>query len=76
MSGTLLRILIVVAIFAAIAWGFRRIWMDWMKSFREEDKAIRRRDLQERKRADVIELKRSEDGVYRPPEEDGETRQK
>jgi hypothetical protein len=75
MSGTLLRILIFVAIFAAIAWGLRRIWLDWMKGFRDEDKARHKRDLEERKRPDVIELKRAEDGVYRPPGE-GNTREK
>ena len=76
MSGTLLRILIFVAIFVAIAWGLRRIWMDWMKSFRADDRARHSRDLAERKRADVIELKRSDDGVYRPPGQDRDTREK
>jgi hypothetical protein len=75
MSGTLLRILIFIAIFAAIAWSFRRIWRDWMKSFRDEDKARHQRDLEERNRPDVIELKRAEDGVYRPPG-DAKTRDK
>lgn len=74
MSGTLLRILIFVAIFAAIAWGFRRIWRDWVKDFRAADQARHKRDLEERKRPDVIELKRSDDGVYRPPGDGGDTR--
>jgi hypothetical protein len=66
MSGVLLRILIVGIILAAIAYGVRRIWRDWTQNFRDIDKERRQRDLRERQRPDVIELKPDKDGVYRP----------
>ena len=71
MTGTLLRVLIFVAIILAILWGVRKIWRDWTGQFKEIDKAKHERDLQERKRPDVITLKRDEDGKFRPPEDDG-----
>lgn len=70
MSALLLRIVIMVVIFGIIAYGLRRIWRDWTGLFRAEDKARHHRDLQERQRPDVITLKRSEDGVFRPGDED------
>lgn len=71
MTGTLLRVLIFVAIILAILWGVRKIWRDWTGQFKEIDKAKHERDLQERKRPDVITLKRDKDGKFRPPEGDG-----
>lgn len=71
MTGTLLRVLIFVAIILAILWGVRKIWRDWTGQFKEIDKAKHERDLQERKRPDVITLKRDKDGKFRPPEDDG-----
>jgi nitrogen fixation-related uncharacterized protein len=71
MTGTLLRVLIFVAIILAILGGVRKFWRDWTGQFKEIDKAKHERDLQERKRPDVITLKRDKDGKFRPPEDDG-----
>ena len=70
MTTLLLRALIVVIIAGAIYLGLRRIWRDWTKQFRAEDKAIHDRDLKERERPDVITLKRDKDGTFRPPGND------
>ncbi|HEV7276869.1 MAG TPA: hypothetical protein VGN80_11330 [Devosiaceae bacterium] len=67
MSYMLLRVVIIVLIFGAIFLGVRRIWRDWTGQAKAVDQARRARDLQERARPDVIDLKRSDDGVYRPP---------
>lgn len=66
MTGTLLRILLFVALALAIFWGIRRIWRDWTGEFKAIDKAKRERDLKERARPDVITLKRDKDGTFRP----------
>jgi hypothetical protein len=68
----LLRILIGLFIVGAIYFGVRRIWRDWQGQFRMQDRARRQRDLAERDRPDVIELKRDGDGVYRPDRPDRE----
>ncbi|MBU1176106.1 MAG: hypothetical protein KKH72_11945 [Alphaproteobacteria bacterium] len=65
MSYILLRIAIYALIAGALYFGVRRIFLDWKGRFREIDKAKRDRDLKERQRPDVIDLKRGEDGVYR-----------
>lgn len=70
MTYLLLRILIFVVIFGAIFLGARRIWRDWKGQFKAVDQTRRERDLRERKRPDVIELKRNKDGVFRPGESD------
>jgi hypothetical protein len=70
MTGTLLRILVLALILGAIWWGLRRIWRDWTKQFSAEEREIRQRDLEERKRPDVVTLKRDADGTFRPPDED------
>ena len=69
MTGLILRILVLAIIFGAIFFGIRRIWRDWQKQFKAEDQAVRQRDLEERKRPDVITLKRDADGTFRPPED-------
>jgi len=69
-TGLLLRFLILALVFGAIWWGVRRIWRDWTKQFSAEEREIRRRDLEERKRPDVITLKRDADGTYRRPGDD------
>lgn len=75
MTAMIIRILIFVAIFLAIAWGLRKIWRDWKGEFKAVDKARHERDLREReqlKRTDgMITLKRDKDGKFRP---DGEGR--
>lgn len=74
MTGTFLRILILLVILAIVYFGVRKIWNDWTKQFRAEDKAAkdkaRQRDLNERAKHGVIDLKRSKDGVFRPGDED------
>ena len=64
-----LRILVTAFIIGAIVIGVRRIMKDWSERFRDLDKQTRERDLKERQRPDVIELKRSDDGVFRPDDE-------
>jgi len=70
----LLRILIFVVIAIAIYLGVRKIWRDWTGAFKAEDAEARRlrreRDLAERERPDVIDLKRDKDGTYRPGDGD------
>lgn len=70
MTAMIIRILIFVAIFLAIAWGVRKIWRDWKGEFKAVDKARHERDLREReqlKRTDgMITLKRDKDGKFRP----------
>jgi len=58
--------LIYVIIGAAIYFGIRRIINDWKEQFRKSDQAVRERDLKERDRPDVVELKKDQDGVFRP----------
>lgn len=69
-----LRILIFVVIGLMIYFGVRRIWKDWSGKFNqdaEEARQIRRqRDLAERQRPDIIELKRDDDGTFRPSGKD------
>lgn len=67
MSAILLRIIIYVAIAGFIYYGFRRIVRDFKNTFRNDDKARHARDLNERQRPDVIDLKRDRDGIFRPP---------
>lgn len=70
MTGIVLRILIFAGIALIIWLGVRRIWRDWQKQFKSEDEAIHKRDLEERKRPDVITLQRDKDGTFRPPDND------
>ena len=69
MTVIILRIVLFAAIGLGIYLGVRRIWRDWTKQFKAEDKAIHERDLAERTRPDVITLKRDKDGTYRPPDD-------
>jgi len=61
-----LRLLLYILIFGAIYFGIRKILRDWKQRFADIDKATRERDLKERKRPGVVELKRDQDGVFRP----------
>jgi hypothetical protein len=74
MTGILLRVLIIGLIIGAIYLGVRRIWRDWTRNFRDIDAEKRNRDLKERKRPDVITLRRSNDGVFRPGEQEEDER--
>jgi len=68
----LLRILLITLLCLAIYFGIRRIWKDWTQKFdkdAEDAKQLRRqRDLADRQRPDVIDLKRGDDGTFRPGE--------
>ena len=72
----LLRILLFVGLALLIYFGIRRIWRDWTQKFNhdaEEAKRIaRERDRAERDKPGVIDLKRGEDGTYRPRDGDGD----
>lgn len=70
MTAILLRILIFAIVIGAIWFGVRRIWRDWTRQFQAEEKEVHQRDLEERKRPDVITLKRDADGTFRPPDND------
>jgi len=67
MTAIILRFVIYAVIAGAVYLGVRKIWRDWSNQFRAEDKQKHQRDLKERGRPDVIDLKRSSDGVFRPP---------
>ena len=71
MTLIILRIVVMAIIFGGIFFAVRRIWRDWQKQFKAEETEIHQRDLAERKRPDVITLKRDKDGTFRPPENDG-----
>lgn len=71
MTAVLIRLLILVGLFALIAWGVLKIWRDWRGEFKAVDKLKHERDLRERARPDVITLKRDKDGKFRPPGDDG-----
>ena len=69
MTALLLRLLVTLLIIGAVTFGVRRIWRDWTKQFRAEEKAVHERDLRERDQPGVITLKRDKDGTFRPPGE-------
>lgn len=70
----LLRVLLFTFLAIVIYLGIRRIWKDWTGKFNkdaEEERLLRRqRDLAERQRPDVIDLKRDDDGTFRPKGKD------
>lgn len=70
----LLRIIIFLVIGLIIYFGIRRIWLDWSNKFKKDEEQARltrrERDLAERQRPDVIDLKQDEDGTYRPQDKD------
>jgi hypothetical protein len=74
MTGMLLRVLIFVVLGLVIYLGVRKIWRDWTGQFKAEDEEARRlrreRDLRERDQPSVIDLKRDDDGTYRPGDND------
>jgi len=71
MSAFALRILVFLVVAGAVYFGVRKIWRDWKAQFRALDARQHQRDLRERQRPDVIDLKRSSDGVFRPNDKDG-----
>mgnify|MGYP000939585012 CR=1 FL=1 len=74
MTGMLLRVLIFVVLGLFIYLGLRKIWRDWTGQFKAEDEEAKRlrreRDLRERAQPGVIDLKRDDDGTYRPGDDD------
>ena len=74
MTGLLIRLLVIAIIGVAIYVGIRRIWRDWTKQFRVEEKVIHERDLKERDLPGVITLERDKDGTFRPPSNDNRPR--
>lgn len=78
MTGIIIRILIFALVFGAIYLGLRKIWRDWKGQFKAEDEAARQlrreRDLRERQQPGVIDLKRDDDGTFRPNEKDRDNR--
>ena len=67
MTFILLRVLVIAVIAIFIYTGVRRIWRDWTRQFRVEEKQIHERDLKERDAPGVITLERGKDGTFRPP---------
>lgn len=65
-----MRFLIFAVIGAVIYFSIRSILSDWRKRFSELDGEHRARDKREAKRPDVVELKRDNDGVFRPKDKD------
>lgn len=78
MTALLVRLVIFGAIGLAIYLGVRRIYRDFTGHFKQqdEDERSRRRvrDLAERQRPDVIDLKRDQDGTFRPTARDNDRR--
>ena len=73
MSVIFWRFLIFALIGALVFFGARRIWRDWTGQFKkldeEDHQRVRKRDLKERARPDVITLKRDNDGTFRPDDD-------
>ena len=74
MTAILLRIIIYAAIIGFVYVSARRIWRDFTKQFRAEEKQIHERDLRERDAPGVITLQRDKDGTFRPPSNDNQPR--
>ncbi len=78
MTGLIIRILIFAVVFGIIYLGIRKIWRDWKGQFKSDDEAARQlrreRDLRERQQPGVIDLKRDNDGTFRPNGKDDDKR--
>ena len=74
MTALLLRVIIFAAIGLFIYLGVRRIWRDWTQQFKNDDEEARRlrreRDQRERQKPGIIDLKRDQDGRFRPDDDD------
>jgi len=70
----LLRVLVFLALAIFIYLGVAKIWRDWSRQFKSDDEESRRlrreRDARERQKPGIIDLKRDEDGRFRPDEDD------
>ena len=67
MTAILLRIIIYAAIIGFVYFTARRLWRDLSNQFRGPAAPRPAPKVNERQPPDVIELKRGDDGVYRPP---------
>lgn len=70
MIGVLMKLAIYAIIFGIISFALKKIWADWQQKFKSDDEEIHKRDLKERDRPDVVDLKRDRDGVFRPGDDD------
>ena len=70
----LLRVLIFLALAIFIYLGVAKIWRDWTRQFKSDDEESRRlrreRDAREREKPGIIDLKRDQDGRFRPEDDD------
>tara|TARA_R110002124_G_scaffold250589_3_gene415672 strand:- start:4984 stop:5208 length:225 start_codon:yes stop_codon:yes gene_type:complete len=70
----LLRVLVFLALAIFIYLGVAKIWRDWSRQFKSDDEETRRlrreRDARERQKPGIIDLKRDEDGRFRPDDDD------
>ena len=78
MTALALRVIIFAIIGIAIWLGVRKIWRDWTGQFKADDEEARRlrreRDLRERAQPGVIDLKRDQDGTFRPGDKEDDKR--
>ncbi|NOZ31904.1 MAG: hypothetical protein GXP01_02260 [Alphaproteobacteria bacterium] len=73
MTAILIRLLVFAALFGVIYIGVRAIKRQWMAHFRAIGDQRRQEDKVASKAPEVIDLKRSGDGVFRPNDADGKT---
>jgi hypothetical protein len=78
MTAIILRLVIYAVIGLGLYFGVRKIWRDWSGQFKAEDEEARRlrreRDLRERAKPGIIDLKRDKDGTFRPGDGDDSNR--
>ena len=78
MTALALRVIIFAIVGIAIWLGVRKIWRDWTGQFKADDEEARRlrreRDLRERAQPGVIDLKRDQDGTFRPGDKEDDKR--
>ena len=78
MTALALRVIIFAIVGIAIWLGVRKIWRDWTGHFYAEEQEQRRlrreRDLRERAQPGVIDLKRDQDGTFRPGDKEDDKR--
>jgi hypothetical protein len=72
MTAILIRLLVFAALFGVIYMGVRAIKRQWMAHFRAIGDQRRQADKMASKSPEVIDLKRSGDGVFRPNAKSGD----
>lgn len=72
-TGMVWRVIIFAVVGIVVYLGLRKIWRDWTGQFKSEDEQAKRlrreRDLKERAQPGVIDLKRDDDGTFRPDDD-------